>query len=183
MNPFSSAEVLIAKVKERYALSLGQLAEILNVPIGTIYVAATGRRTLPPQKIELLQKLLTAVQSSTARRAPVNSAFPGYVTELLKKELAQLNSKRSKTALKIIQMEQAYERISGARAHLQLRHDELQEAQVPVRVMRTLKRHALLQDVRIDRVDQHHIVKLRAVMAGLDAEIKVIQAALTKKSL
>jgi hypothetical protein len=181
MSPVSSAEVLIAKVKSTYGLSNGQLAEILNVSRGTICVAATGRRSLPAPKLDLLRSLLAT--APTPRRVTKKTVFPGYVMELLKKELIQLVSKRGKSALQLFQMEQDYDRFRASRDQFNMQHDALSEAKVPIRVLRTLKRHALIQDVRIDRVDQHHIVKLRAVMAGLDAQIALIQSALLQKSL
>lgn len=174
---------LIADVREKYRLSIGQMAELLGIPKGTLSMAGYGERGLPKKTVDLLQLLAEHHIPSSKKNAAAQLHFPGYVTAYLKEYLVHLKNQKMKTMALLRKSEEEFIRIYGMREHFTRQHETLQEAKVPIRVLYSLKRYALQHDVRIDKVDQHRIVKLRANLAGIKAEIEVIKSALAKKTL
>jgi hypothetical protein len=67
-----SSEVLIAKVRMRFGLTHGPLAESLRVPLSSISVAANGLRNLPKAEGAILKNRLAApaqsVETNTTER-------------------------------------------------------------------------------------------------------------------
>lgn len=177
------SEVLIDKVRRHYLLTLSQLAELLGVPLSTICMAAVGNRGLRDEKLEILQTLLEHADKETGSIAVAKIVFPGYVTADLKRQLKVLEGRKTRTRLLLATAEEEFINIATMRALYKRQHAALRKSKVPERVLNSLKRHALNQDIKIDKVDQHRIVKIRATLAGIDAEIEVIKSALVKKKL
>ncbi len=178
-----SSEVLIAKVRMRFGLTHGQLAESLRVPLSSISAAATGRRNLPKAKEAILKTMLEAPAQSIEANTANILVFEYYTASFLEKDLKKLRAKREGTAQKLEKMQAVFLRIKKDRNILTDYANALEKCDVPASVKRTITRNALMKDSQLHRVDLHQIIKTKATLAGLEQQISVIEEALTNKRL